>query len=52
MDDDDNVQYGPASVAWAATAPNAPATGDLGLETGEIQAGIEGRRENAQDERD
>ena len=36
MDDQENVQYGPASVAWAATSPAQP---NPTIGTGEIEAG-------------
>ena len=52
MDDQDNVQYGPVSVEWAATSPKAPATADLGLQSTEIQPGVKDdptRRTNAID---
>ena len=38
-DDDDNVQYGPVSVSWAATSPHAPTTSELSLAATEIQPG-------------
>ena len=40
MDDQDNVQYGPVSVAWAATSPATDIT--TGIATGRIQPGLKG----------
>jgi len=37
MDDDDNIQYGPASISWAATAPKA---GTAPAGDGRITAGV------------